>query len=107
MWALKYLQLFSEKATSEEKEKNYFVKSEKEIDEEDKQSFKNSIELNEKELVTSRKIRIAQQSPNATRKQKFVASLLMCHIVLQFFLPYSHFISKVPSSLTLININFF
>ncbi|XP_011879676.1 PREDICTED: vitamin K-dependent gamma-carboxylase isoform X2 [Vollenhovia emeryi] len=87
-----------EKTTSEEENKNYIVKSEseKEIDEKDNdtQLLKNSIELDEKETSVYKKIRVARQSPKATRKQKYVASLLLCHIVLQFFLPYSHFISK-------------
>lgn len=107
-YVLKYLQLFSEKTTSEEKDKNYFVKSrsEKKTNEEDNstQSSKNSIESDKKEATSIYKnIRITQQSSKyITRKQKFVASLLLCHIVLQFFLPYSHFISKVSSLSTLI-----
>lgn len=55
-----------------------------------------STKLNEKDMITTdRKIRILQQSSKVTKKQKFVVSLLLCHVVLQFFLPYSHFISKV------------
>ncbi|XP_011696419.1 PREDICTED: vitamin K-dependent gamma-carboxylase [Wasmannia auropunctata] len=88
-----------EKATSEEKDKNYFVKSKSEgkVNKEnnDTQLSKKSIELNEKEAISVReKIQTARRSPRVTRKQKFVASLLLCHIVLQFFSPYSHFISK-------------
>lgn len=30
-----------------------------------------------------------------TKKQQFVVSMLLLHIALQFFLPYSHFITKV------------
>lgn len=33
----------------------------------------------------------------ATKRQRFVVSLLLFHMVLQFFLPYSHFITKVSS----------
>jgi len=103
---LKYL-LFSEKATSEEKNENYFIKLKSKIKTNEKnndtQLSKNSIELNEKEATSIyKKVRIAQQSSKATKKQKFVASLLLCHIVMQFFLPYSHFISKVSSPLTLL-----
>ena len=87
---------------NKEKDKKYFVKSksEKETDgkDNDTQSFKSSIKLNEKRKTTNvcKKNWIAQQSSKTTKKQKFVASLLLCHILLQFFLPYSHFISKVP-----------
>ncbi|XP_076618257.1 gamma-glutamyl carboxylase [Colletes latitarsis] len=34
------------------------------------------------------------KSTGATKKQKLVVSLLLFHVVLQFFLPYSHFITK-------------
>ncbi|XP_006616444.1 vitamin K-dependent gamma-carboxylase [Apis dorsata] len=34
------------------------------------------------------------KSAKVTRKQKFVVSLLLFHVFLQFFLPYSHFITK-------------
>ncbi|EFN74492.1 Vitamin K-dependent gamma-carboxylase [Camponotus floridanus] len=61
----------------------------------DTQSSKNLIESDEKEATNiCKKLRGGQQSPKATRKQKFVVFTLLCHIVLQFFLPYSHFISK-------------
>lgn len=85
---------------SDKKDENYFIKSksDKKTDEKDNdtQLSKNSLELNEKEATSIyKKPRKAQQSSKATRKQKFVASLLLCHILLQFFLPYSHFISKV------------
>ncbi|XP_018368720.1 PREDICTED: vitamin K-dependent gamma-carboxylase [Trachymyrmex cornetzi] len=91
--------MHEEKAMNKEKDEKYFVKSksEKETDEKDNdtRSFKNSIKLNEKGATNVyKKNWIAQQSPKTTRKQKFVASLLLCHILLQFFLPYSHFISK-------------
>lgn len=60
------------------------------------QSSKNSIESNEKETVNiCKKLQENQQPPKTTKKQKFVVSLLLCHVALQFFLPYSHFISKV------------
>lgn len=36
------------------------------------------------------------KSSKTTKRQKFVASLLLCHVFLQCFLPYSHFITKVP-----------
>ena len=86
---------------NKEKDKKYFVKSksEKETDEKDNdtQSIKSSIKRNEKRTINvCKKNWIAQQSSKTTKKQKFVASLLLCHILLQFFLPYSHFISKVP-----------
>lgn len=108
--ALKYLQLFSERATSVEKNKNDFVKlkSEGRTDEKDNGTHvsKNSAELNEKEATSIyKKVRMARQSPRATRKQKFVASLLLCHIVLQLFLPYSHFISKVLNLSTSLSLN--
>ncbi|XP_039307001.1 vitamin K-dependent gamma-carboxylase isoform X2 [Solenopsis invicta] len=95
---LRNKEIHKKKTTNEEINENYFVKSksEKKINEEDNntQSSKNSTQSNEKE-ATSKKVRIAQQSRKyTTRKQKFVTSLLLCHIVLQFFLPYSHFISK-------------
>lgn len=35
------------------------------------------------------------QLEKVTKKQKFVVSMLLIHIALQFFLPYSHFITKV------------
>ncbi|KAH0564429.1 vitamin K-dependent gamma-carboxylase [Cotesia glomerata] len=34
------------------------------------------------------------KNPKPTKKQKFVVTLLLIHIFLQFFLPYSHFITK-------------
>ncbi|XP_024943980.1 vitamin K-dependent gamma-carboxylase isoform X2 [Cephus cinctus] len=34
------------------------------------------------------------EKPPVNIKQKFVVALLLCHVVLQFFLPYSHFITK-------------
>ncbi|XP_076163553.1 gamma-glutamyl carboxylase isoform X2 [Ptiloglossa arizonensis] len=37
---------------------------------------------------------IRPKSTGATKKQKLVVSLLLFHVVLQFFLPYSHFITK-------------
>lgn len=90
---------------------NSFIKSEfnKKVDkkENDMQSSKNSIESDEKEAAnTCKKLRGRQQSPKTTRKQKFVVSLLLCHIVLQFFLPYSHFISKVSKLLILILLHY-
>lgn len=39
--------------------------------------------------------RMNGKSAEVTRKQKFVVSLLLFHVFLQFFLPYSHFITKV------------
>lgn len=90
---------------------NSFIKSEfnKQVDkkENDMQSSKNTIEFDEKEAAsTCKKLRGRQQSPKATKKQKFVVSLLLCHIVLQFFLPYSHFISKVSKLLILILLHY-
>lgn len=38
---------------------------------------------------------ISSKSTRVTKKQKFVVSLLLFHVFLQFFLPYSHFITKV------------
>ncbi|EGI61953.1 PREDICTED: vitamin K-dependent gamma-carboxylase [Acromyrmex echinatior] len=91
--------MHKEKVMNKEKDKKCFIKSksEKKTDEKDNdtQSLKNSIKVNEKGATNvCKKNWIAQQSPKTTRKQKFVASLLLCHILLQFFLPYSHFISK-------------
>ncbi|XP_024877987.1 vitamin K-dependent gamma-carboxylase [Temnothorax curvispinosus] len=91
--------IHKEKATSEGKNENYSVKSksEKKTDKKDNdtQLSNNSIKPNEKETTSIyKKVQITRQSSKATRKQKFVASLLLCHVVLQFFLPYSHFISK-------------
>lgn len=88
-----------EKRMKEKVDKNDFVKSEsnKEIDKKDNdiQSSKNSIESDKKEATSiCKKLRGSQQSSKATKRQKFVVSLLLCHIVMQFFLPYSHFISK-------------
>ncbi|KYM96640.1 Vitamin K-dependent gamma-carboxylase [Cyphomyrmex costatus] len=88
-----------QKIMSEEKNKTYFVKSKLEKkpnkDDNDIQLSKNSIKLNKKGMTNvCKKNWIAQQSPKVTKKQKFIASLLLCHILLQFFLPYSHFISK-------------
>lgn len=37
---------------------------------------------------------ISSKSTRVTKKQKFVVSLLLFHVFLQFFLPYSHFITK-------------
>lgn len=36
-----------------------------------------------------------RKSSNVTRKQKAVVTLLLFHVFMQFFLPYSHFITKV------------
>lgn len=46
--------------------------------------------------VTPKHIKgICSKSTKVTKKQKFVVSLLLFHVFLQFFLPYSHFITKV------------
>lgn len=37
--------------------------------------------------------------PRVTRRKKLVVALLLAHVALQFFLPYSHFITKVRNSL--------
>lgn len=89
-----------EERTRKKVDEDYFIKSEfnKKADKKDNdmQSSKNSIESDEKETASiCKKLRGYQQPPKATKKQKFVVSVLLCHIVLQFFLPYSHFISKV------------
>lgn len=85
-----------EKRTREKED--YSLKSESNIKvqkDNDMQSSKNSIESNEKETVNiCKKLQENQQPPKTTKKQKFVVSLLLCHVALQFFLPYSHFISK-------------
>ncbi|KAL6255246.1 hypothetical protein P5V15_013584 [Pogonomyrmex californicus] len=91
--------IFEEKATNEESDKNYLVKlkSEKKIDkgDNDTQLPKSSNEFDKKEATNIyKKNHQVQQSLKTTKKQKFVALLLLSHIVLQFFLPYSHFISK-------------
>ncbi|KAG7208609.1 hypothetical protein KM043_014817 [Ampulex compressa] len=38
--------------------------------------------------------RAASDTQKVTKRQKFVVSLLLLHVALQFFLPYSHFITK-------------
>ena len=38
---------------------------------------------------------VGSKSTRVTKKQKFVVSLLLFHVFLQFFLPYSHFITQV------------
>lgn len=43
----------------------------------------------------TKRINRERKSAKVTRKQKFVVSLLLFHVFLQFFLPYSHFITKV------------
>ncbi|KAM0731318.1 Vitamin K-dependent gamma-carboxylase [Formica fusca] len=88
-----------EKRTKNEVDKNYLIKSEsnKKVDKKDNdiQLSKNSIESDEKEATSIlKKLQECQQPRKATRKQKFVVSILLCHVALQFFLPYSHFISK-------------
>lgn len=95
----------SEKRTKNEVDKNYLIKSEsnKKVDKKDNdiQLSKNSIESDEKEATSIlKKLQECQQPRKATRKQKFVVSILLCHVALQFFLPYSHFISKVSKLLT-------
>lgn len=52
----------------------------------------------EEEVNVREKIPRALQATKVTKKQKLVVSVLLCHIALQFFLPYSHFISKVQTS---------
>ncbi|KAL0099045.1 hypothetical protein PUN28_020235 [Cardiocondyla obscurior] len=90
--------LYEENLTSKEKDKNYLVKLKfkKKINEKesDNELSKNLINLNEIDAACFYKKLRAARLPKATRKQKFVASLLLCHIALQLFLPYSHFISK-------------
>ncbi|OAD57753.1 Vitamin K-dependent gamma-carboxylase, partial [Eufriesea mexicana] len=45
--------------------------------------------------ITRKRAReICSKSAKVTKKQKFVVSLLLFHVFLQFFLPYSHFITK-------------
>lgn len=95
----------SEKRTKNEVDENYLIKSEsnKKVDKKDNdiQLSKNSIESDEKEATSIlKKLQECQQPRKATRKQKFVVSILLCHVALQFFLPYSHFISKVSKLLT-------
>lgn len=84
--------------------KNYFVKeSEKEVNKEDcdvqssEDSIKSDEKSNEKEATSTCQNNRRTRQLQVTKKQKFVVSLLLCHVVLQFFLPYSHFISKVSN----------
>ncbi|XP_028048732.2 vitamin K-dependent gamma-carboxylase isoform X2 [Monomorium pharaonis] len=90
-----------EKKMNEENEKNFLnlkspPKNNKEVN--NTRSSENSIKSVEEETSVYKKVRITRRistsSKYTTRKQKFVASLLLCHLVLQLFLPYSHFISK-------------
>lgn len=94
-----YFFFFSEKETENEVDENNLIKSKsKKVDKKDNdiQLSKNLIESNEKKATSIlKRLQGCQQPRKATRKQKFVVSLLLCHIALQFFLPYSHFISKV------------
>ncbi|XP_032670283.1 vitamin K-dependent gamma-carboxylase isoform X2 [Odontomachus brunneus] len=83
----------------EEVNRDYFTgpKSEEKINkgDDDTQLPENSIESGKEEDVNVReKIPRAQRATKVTKKQKLVVSILLCHIALQFFLPYSHFISK-------------
>lgn len=83
---------------------DYFTRpeSEEKINEGDDGTQLSENSIGEKEDVNVReKIPSAWRATKVTKKQKLVVSILLCHIALQFFLPYSHFISKVPSSLTL------
>ncbi|CAL7951877.1 unnamed protein product [Xylocopa violacea] len=47
-----------------------------------------------KPIITRKDREIGKKSTKVTRKQKFVVSLLLFHVFLQLFLPYSHFITK-------------
>ncbi|XP_014477597.1 PREDICTED: vitamin K-dependent gamma-carboxylase [Dinoponera quadriceps] len=96
-------EILDDRTTHEErKERNrdYFTETEskEEINEGDsgnKQLLENTIEPSEEEAVNVReKIPRIRRATKVTKKQKFVVSVLLCHIALQFFLPYSHFISK-------------
>lgn len=53
-----------------------------------------------------RNIKKIDCKPRATKKQKFVVSLLLLYVALQFFLPYSHFITKVYYRLPYEDIHF-
>ncbi|XP_012228359.1 vitamin K-dependent gamma-carboxylase [Linepithema humile] len=83
------------------RDKTAYKESEKEVNKEDynaqssKDSIKSDEKSNEKEATSICENNWkTQQSQKVTKKQKFVVSLLLCHVALQFFLPYSHFISK-------------
>lgn len=79
---IKYLPALSEKATSEKKEENYFIESKSEMESDgednDEQSSKNSMVINEEKVASvCKKIRTTQKSPKVTRKQKLVTSILL------------------------------
>ncbi|XP_070160958.1 vitamin K-dependent gamma-carboxylase [Polyergus mexicanus] len=89
--------MHKEKRAKNKVDENYLIKSEsnKKVDKKDIQLSKNSVESEEKEATSIlKRLQECQQPRKATRKQKFVVSLLLCHVALQFFLPYSHFVSK-------------
>jgi hypothetical protein len=76
----------------------YFPKL-RDFDEQSQWSHKILRKSDERKAITCKKARETQQSSEVTKRQKFVVSLLLCHIALQFFLPYSHFITKVSTSI--------
>ncbi|XP_034183188.2 gamma-glutamyl carboxylase [Osmia lignaria lignaria] len=55
---------------------------------------KDTIESRKPEMIHKNVKEICIKSTGPTKRQKFVVSLLLFHIFLQFFLPYSHFITK-------------
>ena len=97
------------------KEKNKEILDEKETDSvsdrtalnakiEKKKSHKEGGENwseSEEQKVSAWRHKIGEKKklPRVTKKKKFVVSLLLLHVMLQFFLPYSHFITKVLVSL--------
>ena len=46
----------------------------------------------------SKERRSEKRVQRTSRRQKFVVALMLCHVALQLFLPYSHFITKVYMS---------
>ena len=80
----------STKLSQEREDISTLKNAEKEIIEE-----KIEKEENEEKSISVWKNIPQVEEKKVTKKQKFVVSLLLLHIGLQFFLPYSHFITKV------------
>ena len=68
------------------------VKDEKEKNQKNEHKFLNRKEVDGKDL---KNFKAKNDEINNSKKQKFVTSILLLHIAMQLFLPYSHFLTKV------------
>lgn len=88
----KHREEFSSGSTKDLYEKEFGTNDKSSINDEYREDTIKSKKL---EMIHKNMKEICMKSTGPTKRQKFVVSLLLFHIFLQFFLPYSHFITKV------------